>query len=632
VKPVTRAVVATAGIALAVYLPTMSRSIGFVDRGELSAVATTLGIAHPTGYPTLTLLGHFFVWLGGLASLRPVLALNVLAALCVALGAGIMVPLLAKAVRAAAPAAGEGAVAIVAALSVLGTVLGATWWQQANGFEAYALQALFLPLVSLAFFEWLEHPGDRSWRGRGALFGFLLGLSLTNHLTTVLTAPAFAVAYLLARGFRRETWLGILRAVPAFVLGLTPYLYLLLRAADMPRFNWGDPDTLSRLVEHVTAKQYRVWMFANPDDMKLQFDFLIAHLPWDVSFVGLVLAVAGFAVLVRRDARLAWFSVLIFAGAMTFASGYSIRDIDPYVMPGLLGIGILSAGALGALLARRGLVAASAVGASVVVLSVALHWRACDESGNRLAEDYSRNLLASLPPRAVLFSTQWDHLVSPTYYLQAVEGVRPDVTVIDSELLRRSWYVRELQRRDPGLMAAVTAEAQRFLEEVAVYEAGRPYDGNRVQGAFDGMKDAIVTSTDRPVCATADSDPDPFRKRVRVPQRMVAELAADTGYVELGDPPAGFRYRRWAGRRDHLTAGVGFGYASALAARIGYEIQHGRPERAPELAREALGYHPGFEAGDLPPLPLDTRAVTLETLGLFDRLRAASGVAAPPFR
>ena len=43
-----------------VYLLTMMPDIGFTDSGELAAVAHTLGIAHPTGYPLYTILSH--VW------------------------------------------------------------------------------------------------------------------------------------------------------------------------------------------------------------------------------------------------------------------------------------------------------------------------------------------------------------------------------------------------------------------------------------------------------------------------------------------------------------------------------------------------------------------------------------------
>jgi hypothetical protein len=76
------------GAAASIYLLTMSRSVGFIDLGELAAVATTLGIAHPTGYPTITMLGHLVTRLW---PWRPLMALNVLAALLVAAGAGVLV-------------------------------------------------------------------------------------------------------------------------------------------------------------------------------------------------------------------------------------------------------------------------------------------------------------------------------------------------------------------------------------------------------------------------------------------------------------------------------------------------------------------------------------------------------------
>jgi hypothetical protein len=45
--------------AFLVYLKTLAPSVTFIDSGELAAVACTLGIAHPTGYPLFTLLGVF---------------------------------------------------------------------------------------------------------------------------------------------------------------------------------------------------------------------------------------------------------------------------------------------------------------------------------------------------------------------------------------------------------------------------------------------------------------------------------------------------------------------------------------------------------------------------------------------
>src|SRR6185295_17753870 len=66
------------GTTLPVFLATMNRTIGFIDRGELAAVAWTFGIPHSTGYPTLMLLAGA---VAHLIPLRPVLVLNGLAAM-----------------------------------------------------------------------------------------------------------------------------------------------------------------------------------------------------------------------------------------------------------------------------------------------------------------------------------------------------------------------------------------------------------------------------------------------------------------------------------------------------------------------------------------------------------------------
>jgi len=46
-------------------LVTMSRSVGYVDSGELAAAATILGVPHPTGYPLMMIVSRLRVlsWL-----------------------------------------------------------------------------------------------------------------------------------------------------------------------------------------------------------------------------------------------------------------------------------------------------------------------------------------------------------------------------------------------------------------------------------------------------------------------------------------------------------------------------------------------------------------------------------------
>jgi tetratricopeptide (TPR) repeat protein len=61
--------------------------------------------------------------------------------------------------------------------------------------------------------------------------------------------------------------------------------------------------------------------------------------------------------------------------------------------------------------------------------ALAAGWRQFDRSRYRIAEDYSRTLLATLPPGAPLAASD-DNILFVLIYLRMVEGVRPDVDLI----------------------------------------------------------------------------------------------------------------------------------------------------------------------------------------------------------
>ena len=141
------------------YVATLAPGLTFLhggpDGGDLIAAAHTLGVPHPSGYPTYTLLA----WL---ASHLPVGSIayrvNLLSAVCAGLAAGL-VCLSAQILLAHSPhrMALSAATGLTLAFSSL-------LWSQAVIAEVYALLTLFAALLLWLVLSWRQDGSDvRLW-------------------------------------------------------------------------------------------------------------------------------------------------------------------------------------------------------------------------------------------------------------------------------------------------------------------------------------------------------------------------------------------------------------------------------------------------------------------------------------
>ena len=120
--------------------------------------------------------------------------------------------------------------------------------------------------------------------------------------------------------------------------------------------------------------------------------------------------------------------------------------------------------------------------APVLLLALApllLNWSYASRRGDYTARDWAYNLLNSVEPYGVLF-TNGDNDTFPLWYVQEVEGIRRDVTVIVNSYLNTNWYGKQL--RD---LTAPCGPGQNPADDWTVIICQRPYDAETGPAIYD---------------------------------------------------------------------------------------------------------------------------------------------------
>jgi len=561
-------------ITFIVYLQTLARSVGFIDSGELATVAVTLGIAHPTGYPLFTLLGRIFSMFP--VATEEIVRLNVFSAVCVATGVTLFYFFL---LELHYKVEKNFSVLASASFASLALAFSQTVWSQAVSVEVYALHIVFIPLILLLFVKAIKQDEPRWW----LLVAFVVGLSFTNHMTTLLLAPALLYWFFAEHGLTQQAFKKILQLAVPFIAGLSLYLFLPLRAMQQPLLNWGNPQTLEKLWWHISGKQFRVWMFSSSDVARKQFNYFFEHLPLEFFYIPLIFAFIGMIVLLWSDRRMFVVVALLFIGCVGYAINYDIHDIDSYFILAFFAVVIASSFGVVKILSQF----SSSIGFSIagigllvgIVVQVRANWSEVDQSKNFLVEDYTKTILTNLPPHSIVLSYQWDYFVAASYYFQHVKKVRSDIIVLDKELFRRSWYFPQLEKMYPSLMQKSQREAELFLKELYKFEHDLPYQFEVIEGRYTELLESFVEKNidSLPVYVTPEVETQYTSGYLRVPEVYLYKLVKDTGYVEVQFPTVYFR--KFDGK-DKYSVNIQQLAVQALQRRGMYERYYGRDSLA----------------------------------------------------
>lgn len=489
-------------VAYVVYIATCAPSLMYTDAGELSAVAHTFGVAHPTGYPLFTLITHCWtlLWHG-------VYSLNVLAGLWVACSVGILYVaqrnllehLFDDDASSLATRLASGTSSLLLAFSTI-------VWSQATSIEVYSLQLLLTSLALLTAVNSVTKPEQGArWT---LMLGLVAGCMIANHLSSVFLLPGLAVVWLASeRGEKLRSWYLLL--LPALI-GVALYLVLPLRSAQHPELNWGMVHrNWDAFLYHVKGTQFGVWMFSDKEAVKANWLIFRSLLTNHMLWVGFIPLVWGLWALLKAQRALACGLLLIVAGNLGISLGYAIPDIDPYFLPSIIVASVFVAIGLRAALIR---IPHQAHLALLVLPAAAgiMHYAYNDKSSHQAVPGYTAWMLSNAEPNAIILTRQWDYFCSAAWYEQRVMKTRPDVTIIDKELLRRTWYAPYLLQLYPETIGRATTEINAYLPLLQEFErdadefmaAGKSRD---IQPRFVEMLNALIEhNVDRPIYITPE--------------------------------------------------------------------------------------------------------------------------------
>lgn len=416
-------------LALIPYLLTLAPDLTWAnfggDGGELITAAVTVGVPHPPGYPT-------FVLLGKLLSLLPLpgsmaLRFNLFSALSMATATAFAA---AAAQVLLGPSWRAASAALAAALSLAFAPLV---WSQAIITEVYALN-----LALLAAFLWALLYGRWPW-----LSGLLFGLALTTHLTSLLMLPmAFALT-------PRRQWLSLAAGA---ALGLLPLFLLPLFASLGSPVIWGDPTTLNGWVWLISGRLYT-------PNLRLPENAGISLAALDLAqlllrqwlWVGWLFVAAGLITGPFTRSQRLWLPLTtVFYIIFTFLN--QTEDAAVLLLPALLLLShLLSAGL-------------KLIGPLAPLLPAALLLSGFASQNLRhqpQVRPSALDIFAAAPPSALLL-TPGDSSIFALWYFQHVEGLRPDIALVDANLLGFDWYRTRLAAHYPEMLNLETYDPEQF--------------------------------------------------------------------------------------------------------------------------------------------------------------------------
>lgn len=460
-----------------VYLVTAYPVFRNDDSPETTTVSYTLGIAHPPGYPLFTLAGKIF-------TLIPVASqgfrMNIFAGFLSILVLLVTYFILIKNLQMIF----EQKNTAFCLGGMLALAFSYIFWNLGTGAKGgiYIFNLLFLSLCTYYVFRLFNKFGHKYIY----MIFYIYGLSLSHHWpNSIVLAPVFLYfVYRHREKMKTGNWL---LTAAFFAAGLTPYIYLPIRAMGNTAFKMGYPVGVKNFLGFIALLDYHALKEAAPDryffQMKAAVLFLIKNYS---AFV--ILALPGTYIIYKKSKKTFYYYTAVFLFTVVSvvvlfnkANRLLIWMIDNYLMPAAYII--LFFIVTGAVFTMNKIqtekkkikYASAAVMILLLAFMAAVNFRKNDGSRDYVLYDYGHNILKTMEPGS-FYLPEGDYNSMPLYYIRNIEHDGMDIGFEPIGFFAYPWAVRDFALKYGGISLicgdfryCVKSIIDNFIDKSSIY-------------------------------------------------------------------------------------------------------------------------------------------------------------------
>lgn len=400
------------------------------DSGELLSASYVLGIAHPPGYPVYLLILKLFMFI---LPFSQAFSGNLMSAFFTSLSLALLYKnfqIIFSLINSKLDSIYQKSYLLFLILCFSQTPV---LLSQSIITEVYSLNMFFILLNNIIFLFYYKKRSKKYL----ALFFFIYGISLSHHPSVLLILPIYIILIIFINKKRInyfKEWVQFFtKPLIFFLIGLGPFLYLIIRANANPLINWGNPYNLKNLLFHIFRVEYKNQNLVKNRNILIFARQIFAYFKilFEQFHIFIIVGISGLFFLFKKNKKIALIISLIFlilSGSFiiilnTRLNLHIVYTSKVFYIPSFIAFFLFICYAFHLLVKKWKY--SCIIPVLIFIFFFIKNFK--PQCRNLIANDFSNNILKTCSYKSALFTVEGDNPLFALSYLKFVEYKRPDI-------------------------------------------------------------------------------------------------------------------------------------------------------------------------------------------------------------